>query len=90
MFETHQEQAAFTLALDVKDISRACRRKDYAPLGISRRDRHGGIVPPNTRERKRVWRLYGLDLPDEVLRKIYYKNALRILPGIDTSLFPAG
>jgi len=25
-----------------------------------------------------------------VLRKIYYKNALRILPGIDKSAFPAG
>jgi hypothetical protein len=24
-----------------------------------------------------------------VLRKIYYKNALRILPGIDKTLFPA-
>ncbi|HSS48854.1 MAG TPA: amidohydrolase, partial [Thermoanaerobaculia bacterium] len=35
------------------------------------------------------WRLYGLDLPDEVLRKIYYRNALRIVPGIDRSLFPA-
>ena len=29
-----------------------------------------------------------LDLPDEVLRKIYYRNALRIIPGIDRSLFP--
>jgi hypothetical protein len=27
-------------------------------------------------------------LPDEVLRKIYYKNALRIMPGIDPSAFP--
>ena len=34
------------------------------------------------------WRMYGLDLPDEVLRKVYYKNALRIIPGIDTSRFP--
>src|SRR5947199_9670985 len=33
-------------------------------------------------------RLYGLDLPDEVLRKIYYRNALRLLPGIDKSAFP--
>ncbi|MCF1713638.1 amidohydrolase [Flavihumibacter sp. RY-1] len=34
------------------------------------------------------WRMYGLDLPDEVLKKVYYKNALRIIPGIDASLFP--
>ena len=32
--------------------------------------------------------MYGLDLPDEVLRKIYYQNALRIIPGIDKSMFP--
>jgi len=29
-----------------------------------------------------------LDLPDEVLKKVYYKNALRIVPGLDKSLFP--
>jgi len=34
------------------------------------------------------WRMYGLDLPDDVLKKIYYKNALNIIPGIDESLFP--
>ncbi|GAA4270495.1 amidohydrolase family protein [Hyunsoonleella aestuarii] len=33
------------------------------------------------------WAMYGLDLPDEVLKKVYYKNALRIVPGIDKSLF---
>ena len=26
------------------------------------------------------WRVYGLNLPPEVLEKIYYKNALRLLP----------
>ena len=31
--------------------------------------------------------MYGLDLPDDVLKKIYYKNALRIIPGIDPSVF---
>ena len=36
------------------------------------------------------WAMYGLDLPDEVLRKVYYKNALKLLPGVDTSLFPKG
>lgn len=34
------------------------------------------------------WKMYGLDLPDEVLRKMYYKNALKIIPNIDASLFP--
>ncbi len=43
---------------------------------------------PYYRKRHAWWRMYGLDLPDEVLRKIYYKNALSIIPGLDTSLFP--
>ncbi|OEK07104.1 amidohydrolase family protein [Roseivirga misakiensis] len=34
------------------------------------------------------WRMYGLGLSDNVLKKIYYKNALRIIPGIDSSIFP--
>ncbi len=34
------------------------------------------------------WAMYGLDLPDKVLKKVYYKNALRIVPGLDKSLFP--
>jgi len=28
------------------------------------------------------WKLYGIDLPDEVLRKLYYENAQRITPGL--------
>lgn len=40
------------------------------------------------RRRHAFWKLYGLDLPDQVLRKLYYRNALRIIPGIDKSLFP--
>ena len=43
---------------------------------------------PYFRRRHAFWRIYGLDLPDEVLRKVYYENALRLLPGIDRSLFP--
>lgn len=35
------------------------------------------------------WRMYGINLPDEVLRKVYYENALQLIPGIDKSLFPA-
>jgi predicted TIM-barrel fold metal-dependent hydrolase len=34
------------------------------------------------------WKMYGLDLPDDVLKKLYYKNALRILPGINPAGFP--
>lgn len=34
------------------------------------------------------WRMYGMGLPDDVLKKVYYKNALRIIPGIDKSQFP--
>jgi predicted TIM-barrel fold metal-dependent hydrolase len=40
------------------------------------------------RKRHAFWKLYGLDLPDEVLKKLYYQNALRIIPGIDRTLFP--
>lgn len=34
------------------------------------------------------WPMYGLDLPDEVLKKVYYKNTLRVVPGLDKSKFP--
>jgi len=34
------------------------------------------------------WKLYGLALPDEVLRKLYYRNALKLLPGLPRSGFP--
>ncbi len=34
------------------------------------------------------WKMYGLDLPDHILKKLYYKNALKIIPGLDASLFP--
>lgn len=33
------------------------------------------------------WSMYGLDLPDEILKKVYYKNAMKLLPGLDASLF---
>jgi predicted TIM-barrel fold metal-dependent hydrolase len=42
------------------------------------------------RKRHAHWKMYGLDLPDDVLRHIYFENALRIIPGIDRSLFPTG
>jgi len=34
------------------------------------------------------WQLYGLGLPDDVLKKVYYKNALRLISRIDPSIFP--
>jgi predicted TIM-barrel fold metal-dependent hydrolase len=34
------------------------------------------------------WKLYGLDLPDEVLKKLYYRNALKIVPGMPKTGFP--
>ncbi|MEM6817036.1 MAG: amidohydrolase, partial [Bacteroidota bacterium] len=33
------------------------------------------------------WRMYGLGLSDEVLKKVYYKNACRIIPGLEVNLF---
>ena len=40
------------------------------------------------RKRHAFWRIYGFGLDDEVLKKIYYKNALKLVPGIDASAFP--
>jgi hypothetical protein len=37
---------------------------DYAPAN----------VPPQGR-----WRIYGIELPDSVLRKVYHQNAARLL-----------
>ena len=34
------------------------------------------------------WRMYGIGLSDDVLKKIYYKNALKLLPKLDASAFP--
>ena len=34
------------------------------------------------------WRMYGLGLNDTILKKVYYKNAIRIIPNIDKSQFP--
>ena len=40
------------------------------------------------RRRHAFWQMYGLDLPDEVLKKLYYKNAAKLIPGIDIKNFP--
>jgi predicted TIM-barrel fold metal-dependent hydrolase len=34
-------------------------------------------VPPQG-----LWRIYGIDLPDNVLKKVYSANAARIIPGV--------
>jgi predicted TIM-barrel fold metal-dependent hydrolase len=34
------------------------------------------------------WKLYGMSLSDDVLKKLYYKNALAIVPGLPASGFP--
>jgi predicted TIM-barrel fold metal-dependent hydrolase len=40
------------------------------------------------RRRHAFWRMYGLHLPDEVLKKIYYKNSLKLVPGMNAGQFP--
>ena len=40
------------------------------------------------RKRHAFWKMYGLELPDEVLKKLYYANALKVIPGIDAADFP--
>jgi len=34
------------------------------------------------------WKMYGAELPDDVLRKLYFENALRLFPGIGRAGFP--
>ncbi len=34
------------------------------------------------------WKLYGINLPDEVLKKLYYKNALRVVKGLPQNGWP--
>ena len=29
-----------------------------------------------------LWNIHGIGLPDEVLRKVYHENAIRIVPGL--------
>jgi predicted TIM-barrel fold metal-dependent hydrolase len=37
------------------------------------------------------WKMYGMGLPDDVLRKLYFANALKVVPGLQpfASAFPA-
>ena len=34
------------------------------------------------------WKLYGMDLPDVVLKKVYYQNALKVTPGLPQGGWP--
>jgi predicted TIM-barrel fold metal-dependent hydrolase len=34
------------------------------------------------------WKLYGIGLPDDVLKKVYYKNALKITPRLPQTEWP--
>ncbi len=43
---------------------------------------------PYYRKRHAHWRLYGLDLPEDVLHNVYFNNALQIIPGLSRSRFP--
>ena len=38
------------------------------------------------RKRHAHWKMYGLSLPDSVLKSIYYKNALKLFPKIDKNI----
>ena len=44
---------------------------------------------PYYRKRHAHWHLYGLNLPDSILRKLYYKNALTLFPTIPKTPFPS-
>ena len=39
------------------------------------------------RKRHGNWKMYGLNLPDTVLQKLYYKNALKLFPNISKKFF---
>jgi predicted TIM-barrel fold metal-dependent hydrolase len=34
------------------------------------------------------WKMYGMSLPDDVLKKVYYKNAVRVFKGMPTAGWP--
>ena len=40
------------------------------------------------RKRHAFLRMYGMNLQDDVLKKVFYENAINVIPGIDKSLFP--
>ena len=42
------------------------------------------------RKRHAFWRIYGFQVPDEVLKKIYYENATKLVPGLEKQYRAAG
>lgn len=52
-------------------------RDEYIPYGDPARDGQG---------RQGRWRIHGVYLPDEVLARIYYQNALRLIPRLKISV----
>jgi len=42
------------------------------------------------RKRHAFWRIYGFQVPDDVLKKIYYENALKLVPGLEKQWRAAG
>ena len=43
---------------------------------------------PYYRDYHAFWKMYGVELPDAVLKKIYYQNALKITPGLPQTGWP--
>ena len=77
-FEKHQDRVLFG-----KDSYRVEEYYTYFRVLES-----GDEYFPYYKKYHAFWRMYGLALPDDILRKLYYKNALRIIPNIDKSFFP--
>ena len=40
------------------------------------------------RKRHAFWKMYGMGLPDEVLKKVYYKNAVKVFKGMPATGWP--
>lgn len=63
------------------DGPRVAERLTYHWRFLETRDEYfpyaEGDFPPQG-----LWRIYGLGLPDDVLKKVYYENAARLIPGV--------
>jgi hypothetical protein len=53
-------------------------KKDYAYRFLETEDEYFDYAPAPTPPQGR-WCIYGLGLPEDILRKIYYENAERLL-----------
>ena len=62
------------------------RRAARLSLAISREPRTSIFpTPKGPSPPQGFWRIYGLDLPDDVLEKVYWRNAARLIPGVQES-----